>query len=48
MTGAGVVRSMAEGLPWRDGVAQVCVTSPPYWGLRRYGDHPDELGTEDL
>ena len=48
MTGVGVVRAVAERLPWRDGVAKACVTSPPYWGLRRYGDRPDELGTEDL
>ena len=48
MTSPAPVRAVAEGLPWRDGVAQACVTSPPYWGLRRYGDHPDELGTEDL
>lgn len=24
---------------------QMCVTSPPYWGLRDYG-HPDQLGLE--
>lgn len=48
MTGLLVSRARAAELPWRDGVAQACVTSPPYWGLRRYGDHPDELGTEDL
>lgn len=30
----------------RDGVkAQMCVTSPPYWGLRDYG-HPGQLGLE--
>ena len=27
---------------------QALVTSPPYWGLRSYGDDPRELGTEDL
>jgi site-specific DNA-methyltransferase (cytosine-N4-specific) len=43
-----LARARAHQLPWRSGVAQVCVTSPPYWGLRRYGDHPDELGAEDL
>lgn len=25
-----------------------CVTSPPYWGLRRYGDDPDEIGVGPL
>lgn len=29
-----------------DGAAQCCVTSPPYWNLRRYGDDPAELGQE--
>jgi DNA modification methylase len=48
MSAAMLVRARAERLPWRDQVAQACVTSPPYWGLRRYGTHPDELGTEDL
>lgn len=28
-----------------DGTARCCVTSPPYWGLRDYGD-PDQLGAE--
>lgn len=27
-------------------IAQCCITSPPYWGLRDY-DHPGQLGTED-
>lgn len=25
-----------------------CVTSPPYWGLRRYGESEDEIGTGSL
>ncbi len=25
-----------------------CVTSPPYWGLRRYGASPDEIGAGSL
>lgn len=29
-----------------DGTVQTCVTSPPYWGLRRYGSDPCELGQE--
>jgi site-specific DNA-methyltransferase (adenine-specific) len=48
MTGPLVSRARAAALPWRDGVARACVTSPPYWGLRTYGPHADELGTEDL
>lgn len=41
----------ALALPYADGIAQVCVTSPPYYGLRVYlpSDHPSkaqELGTE--
>lgn len=43
-----LVAARAHQLPYRDHVAQAAVTSPPYWGLRRYGTHPDELGTEDL
>lgn len=27
------------------GIAQTCVTSPPYWGLRDYG-HDDQIGLE--
>lgn len=27
------------------GIAQTCVTSPPYWGLRDYG-HEDQIGLE--
>ena len=27
--------------------AQVCITSPPYFGLRGYGDHAAELGKEE-
>jgi site-specific DNA-methyltransferase (cytosine-N4-specific) len=41
-------RARANELPIRPGSVQCCVTSPPYWGRRRYGDHDDELGTEDL
>lgn len=29
-----------------DGLAQTCVTSPPYWGLRDYGAH-GQIGLED-
>lgn len=36
-------RSLAELPP---GIAQCCVTSPPYFGLRDYG-HDDQVGLED-
>ena len=29
-----------------DNVINCCVTSPPYWGLRDYERHPDQLGLE--
>ncbi|MCI0673178.1 MAG: site-specific DNA-methyltransferase, partial [Myxococcaceae bacterium] len=32
-----IVRGDARWLPLDDGIAQCCVTSPPYWGLRDYG-----------
>lgn len=35
-------------LPLEDGSVQCVITSPPYWGLRRYGASDDELGIEDL
>ena len=31
---------------WPDGMAQMCVTSPPYFGLRDYG-HGGQIGLED-
>lgn len=31
---------------WPDGMAQMCVTSPPYFGLRDYG-HDGQIGLED-
>ena len=33
-----------RGLP--DGMAQTCVTSPPYYGLRDYG-HAGQIGLEE-
>lgn len=27
-----------------DGVGDVCFTSPPYWDIEDYGDHPEQLG----
>ena len=38
----GDCRNMAD-IP--DGTVQTCVTSPPYWGLRDYGEG-DQLGLE--
>jgi len=35
-----------QGLPWADGSVQAMVTSPPYWGLRAYGDDAAEVGRE--
>lgn len=44
-----LIRSDASaGMPIASGTVQALVTSPPYWGLRRYGDDGAELGTEDL
>ncbi len=35
----------ARNIPLRDETIQCCVTSPPYWGLRDYGN-PNQLGLE--
>jgi DNA modification methylase len=40
-----LLRADARRLPLRDGCVQTCVTSPPYWGLRDYGN-PDQIGLE--
>jgi len=29
------------------GTVQTCVTSPPYWGLRHYGDEANQIGQEE-
>lgn len=39
----GNALDVLKGLP--DGSARCCVTSPPYWGLRDYGE-PGQLGLE--
>lgn len=39
------VNANALRLPFADGIAQTCVTSPPYYGLRDYG-HADQIGLE--
>jgi DNA modification methylase len=40
-----VIRADARALPIVDGCVQTCVTSPPYWGLRDYGNS-DQIGLE--
>jgi DNA modification methylase len=43
----GEARTVLEELP--SGSIHTCVTSPPYWGLREYGDLDDmELGGEPM
>ena len=39
----GDCRELLDQLP--DGCVQTCITSPPYWGLRDYGE-PGQLGLE--
>lgn len=41
----GDCRDVLPTLPERS--VQCVVTSPPYWGLRRYSDDPREIGNED-
>lgn len=43
-----VIRSNADAIPLRSSSVDVVVTSPPYFGRRRYGDSVDELGIEHL
>ena len=40
----GDALDVLAGLP--DGLAQTCITSPPYWGLRDYGVAPRVWGGE--
>jgi DNA modification methylase len=42
---AMIVRADARSLPLRDTCVDCCVTSPPYFGLRDYGD-PAQIGLE--
>jgi DNA modification methylase len=30
-----------------DGAVRLCITSPPYWNLKRYGEHGAEIGHEE-
>ena len=36
-----------DTLPTIDVKARMCVTSPPYYGLRNYGGEQDQIGQED-
>ena len=36
-----------DTLPTIDVKARMCVTSPPYYGLRNYGDEANQIGQED-
>ena len=36
-----------DTLPTIDVKARMCVTSPPYYGLRNYGDEDNQIGQED-
>jgi DNA modification methylase len=38
------IHNVAEGIPLDDESVDVVVTSPPYFGLRAYGDNEDEIG----
>ena len=40
-----LINGNALHIPLADKSVQCCVTSPPYWGLRDYGE-PDQLGLE--
>lgn len=43
-----IVAADARTIPLATNTVHTVITSPPYWGRRLYGDHPDELGIEDL
>ena len=38
----GDSRKIVPGLP--EGSVHLAITSPPYWALKRYREHPDQLG----
>jgi DNA modification methylase len=40
-----LIRADARQIPLKASTVQCCVTSPPYWGLRNYGD-PKQIGLE--
>jgi hypothetical protein len=41
----GLIRADARQIPLVDGCVQTVVTSPPYWGLRDYGNS-GQIGLE--
>ena len=41
-----LITADARQLPIRDECVNCVVTSPPYWGLRNYADHPGQIGLE--
>ena len=41
----GDIRDRIADIP--DNSVQAVVTSPPYWGLRNYGDYENQVGRED-
>lgn len=43
-----IVQAKATHLPFRTGSVDCVVTSPPYYGRRKYGDDDSEIGTESL
>ena len=43
-----IARADVRALPLPDDVVDVVITSPPYWGLREYGDDELELGRTGL
>lgn len=43
-----ITRADARDLPLPDDSIDVAIFSPPYWGLREYGDDEDEIGRKTL
>lgn len=43
-----LVIANAKEIPLADKSVDVVVTSPPYWGLRNYGESENEIGKESL
>lgn len=43
-----IVQADARNIPYEDGYFNAIVTSPPYFGLRRYGTSDHEIGIEDV
>jgi site-specific DNA-methyltransferase (cytosine-N4-specific) len=43
-----ILQGDAREMPFQDGSVQCVVTSPPYFGLRRSGEDPREIGVDSL